>query len=680
MTDCGRAAPYKFAVRSAANVSLCLGTIHMAHATSRPEISNSSIKALVCEPCWTHFFNFDAFQKALATKSNPESKAFSYTLPWETIRASVAEGCNWCNLLSEQAKKGTGECTVRISFSTETGGYTPAGVKKLTLGYGSKDNSMFGERSYRLYTTANDLASQIIRPRDRILQVNAPSSFKLALGCRDRCMQTHDECPKHIESNLPDRVIDCSNLERPKLVVTNNVRGVYATLSYVWGRNQTIVSTTKNVDSFIKDGIDMQSLPPTIRDAMISAHNLGVQYLWIDAFCILQDSDEDKGRQIGKMNKIYMGAYFTIIAACASGVDEGFLQDRPARIPSAHVPFVCPDGKIGSVFLTSTEMVGYDVTQMYHDEMEPVSSRGWCFQEHVLSERSFVFAADTLKYQCQKEIVSIGDAFCEPTTGPRLPKAFSSDGTLNLTPHEKLWARRSWLYVIWEYSRRTLSKPDIDILNALGGVAEQYHYVWRTRYYAGLWEHTFLEDLLWRLESAGGDPSPRPGIYRAPSWSWASVNGQIQVPNMEDKFKPGANDIGQCALVHCEVTPTHRESLFSAVSAAYAKLEAFLYKATVSSGVYSKKETRKLFLDVGADGSQQGQCIGSIRPDSTEDIVDIDRVWVAPILWDRSGYKWVEALVVVAADGGSFRRIGLLRTEGDLRWVETGERTVVTLV
>ncbi|KAH9482291.1 hypothetical protein JR316_0004389 [Psilocybe cubensis] len=507
--------------------------------------SNSSIQKLVCEPCWNHLFNFDSFQKALATQTNPQLSRFTYNLQWETIRASASAGCNWCKLLSKPANEASGEAIVSVSFSTENAGYTPTGVKILTLSYGSKDCFVAGETGFRLYTTADNPAAQIILPRDRILQINTPNSFKLA---------THEECPKHKESTLPDRVIDCSDVDHPRIVVTKNAPGVYAALSYVWGK-QTYLATTENIDTLIKHGIDTKKAPITILNAILSAHSLGIPYLWIDAFCILQDSDEDKGRQIGKMNEIYTNAYFTIIAACSNDAFDGFLQDRPARIPSANIPFVCPDGQVGHVFLASTEMVGYDVTQMYHDELEP------------------------------REIVSIGGAFCEPTTGPSLPKAFSDDVS-NLTHEEKI----------------------------------------RT-----------MEDLLWEVSIAGEGPLPRPKVYRAPSWSWASVNSQTQIPNTENKLKPGAHDVGQCKLVQCEVIPAHKESLFAAVTSAFVKLETFLHKVTISSGVYSESESQKVFLDAeGDEGTQAGQHIGNFDPDTTE-YLDTDQLWIVPILWDRGG-------------------------------------------
>lgn len=38
----------------------------------------------------------------------------------------------------------------------------------------------------------------------------------------------------------------------------------------------------------------LDNLPPTIQDALRVTQTLGFQYIWIDALCIMQDSEDDK--------------------------------------------------------------------------------------------------------------------------------------------------------------------------------------------------------------------------------------------------------------------------------------------------------------------------------------------------------------------------------------------------
>ncbi len=57
-------------------------------------------------------------------------------------------------------------------------------------------------------------------------------------------------------------------------------------------------------------------------------HKLGLRYLWVDSFCIVQDSEDDKAREIAQIRWIFRNAYVTIVAACAETVRDGFLHDR----------------------------------------------------------------------------------------------------------------------------------------------------------------------------------------------------------------------------------------------------------------------------------------------------------------------------------------------------------------
>lgn len=124
------------------------------------------------------------------------------------------------------------------------------------------------------------------------------------------------------EPQLPGRkVIDCNSLS----VIFALPLCSYATLSYVWGdskRDCNSAETTRNDAT----GSLPQFLPATIRDIMTVTKNLGLQYLWIDRFCIDQNNPEEKHDQIRQMDVIYARAKITIIAA--AGEDGGLWSPR----------------------------------------------------------------------------------------------------------------------------------------------------------------------------------------------------------------------------------------------------------------------------------------------------------------------------------------------------------------
>jgi hypothetical protein len=82
-----------------------------------------------------------------------------------------------------------------------------------------------------------------------------------------------------------------------------------------------------------------------------------------------------------------------------------------------------------------------------------------------------------------------------------------------------------WISLVEEFSKRALSEPN-DKLRALSGIATEFHNMCRDDFYAGMWKSKMTEQLLWH--QVGDDP-PRglPPSYRAPSWSWAAVEGNV---------------------------------------------------------------------------------------------------------------------------------------------------------
>lgn len=80
-----------------------------------------------------------------------------------------------------------------------------------------------------------------------------------------------------------------------------------------------------------------------------------------------------------------------------------------------------------------------------------------------------------------------------------------------------------WWGIVSSYTGCKITVP-ADKLVAIAGIAQLFRSLLNDNYICGLWEQTFIEDLLW---SVFGPGEPRPSEYRAPTWSWASVDGTI---------------------------------------------------------------------------------------------------------------------------------------------------------
>ena len=97
----------------------------------------------------------------------------------------------------------------------------------------------------------------------------------------------------------------------------------YVALSYVWGGPQRITLQASNYADLHTPGSLTGRLAKTIDDDLTLAEALGVRYVWVDALCIIQDSEEDKAAQLSGMGKVYANSLFTIVAASGADSEAG---------------------------------------------------------------------------------------------------------------------------------------------------------------------------------------------------------------------------------------------------------------------------------------------------------------------------------------------------------------------
>ncbi|KAI8629439.1 hypothetical protein F5Y19DRAFT_82086 [Xylariaceae sp. FL1651] len=78
-------------------------------------------------------------------------------------------------------------------------------------------------------------------------------------------------------------------------------------------------------------------MPLTPRDAAQVTRDLGIHYLWIDALCILQDSDGDWHHESVRMANIYGNSFVTIFATGAWNCQGGLAKPISCTLPAAYV-------------------------------------------------------------------------------------------------------------------------------------------------------------------------------------------------------------------------------------------------------------------------------------------------------------------------------------------------------
>ena len=321
-------------------------------------------------------------------------------------------------------------------------------------------------------------------------------------------------------------------------------------LSYRWS-TQSIVRLTTSRKALFASNIDIETLPKSILHAIALSNELGYKYVWVDALCIIQDSVSDWLQESSKMCDYYSYSALTI-SANTTDTDTGFLK---ARNPLAKLPcWVVPKGRIPPIYIHQpTAVASGEIDPL---KQLPLGHRSWVFQERLLAPRIIHFTDVEVFWECASTLRS--DIFpnypWDPTrkrwlahTGaeinqPEAPENYiSGPGTFDLFMQRGLdpglMDVTIWTEIIEEYSALSLSREE-DKLVAIGGLARKAYKVTSEslgRYFAGIWEKVLPLQLGWLTLPYFPDVflSPRTTIYKAPSWSWASLNCRIMYRRYE---------------------------------------------------------------------------------------------------------------------------------------------------
>ncbi|KAK0736750.1 heterokaryon incompatibility protein-domain-containing protein, partial [Apiosordaria backusii] len=181
-------------------------------------------------------------------------------------------------------------------------------------------------------------------------------------------------------------------VERKTVAATSAER--YVALSYVWGDGNKFKARldTGTVAQLMQAGYlskDNEDIPLVIRDAMDMVQAVGLRFLWVDSICITQD-DAESQEQIYSMDRIYAGALITIIALSAAHADEAL-----------------PGVRLGTRQYTSFVETIHDkqlITAFPHVwevfDSSAYATRGWTFQEQILSNRRLYVTEHQLYWDC----------------------------------------------------------------------------------------------------------------------------------------------------------------------------------------------------------------------------------------------------------------------------------------
>ncbi|KAI1355138.1 hypothetical protein F5Y01DRAFT_327985 [Xylaria sp. FL0043] len=326
--------------------------------------------------------------------------------------------------------------------------------------------------------------------------------------------------------------------------------------------------TLRSVDELFR-GISFGSLPAALKDAVQVTHDLHIQYIWIDALRIFQDSSGDLAKEIASMEVYIQQAVLVLQPSLVSSVQDPFLHDRAARQRKD----IEPRRNI-TLQVESTNGQPYSVvldlnTPWYQPDKEPVNSRAWIMQECLLCPRVLILpSVGGMVWQCETYESIHGRIHYAHAVEEDRGRIAATWRPWDLSPQPPLTAKEvhnAWLTQVDDYNKRDLTNPH-DKLLATSALAKRFRDNYRDilgKYCAGSWYNFLNVSLHWHTGWEGRSaPDVRPATRGIPSWSWANVNNSMYL----SKGQPIMHPHLRIDIVSCEIDLVSPSFLWGSVT------------------------------------------------------------------------------------------------------------------
>lgn len=372
----------------------------------------------------------------------------------------------------------------------------------------------------------------------------------------------HSKCHEGVReatSVTPSRLVDVmagEGRDQIRLTVSPKEREPlpYITLSYSWGGvdQDKLHLLRKDTLKAYQERIPDEHLPVLFKDAIDVVRRLNFRYIWIDAYCIIQQDPDDFQIEAARMGEIYRHAALNIAAGGAQNINSQLIGHRdPTLVNICQIRLDWenlavqvgrssdkPNWSVGSYFVFGANYIQGEILET------PLNRRAWVLQEQQLSPRILHFGKNQVFWRCWGELGEMPQA-CEafPKGTPVAPgfqraHQFGLQTVLpeNVRQTMGLDMHQQWDQLVMAYARCNITL-ETDRLVAISGLAASFAKVLNqdnSDYAAGLWRCGLPLSLCWQVDVfplTWGEPPSRYKKFVAPSWSWASVKSYIRFPD-----------------------------------------------------------------------------------------------------------------------------------------------------
>ncbi|GFF91017.1 hypothetical protein IFM47457_08693 [Aspergillus lentulus] len=346
------------------------------------------------------------------------------------------------------------------------------------------------------------LDEEVDRVRRIPLDLRDEKCFSLIQAWTAECA-AHSICSKPLPVKLPENIIEIptDSAFAPRLCSSNGRSGSYVILSYCSGDIESSIQREAGNIDFLAP-LDVPSLPKTLTDAIEIARKLGYQYLWTRTLCT---SREQWGNDPARIAAIYGQAALMLSAEVADNAGSGIFHDR--RVFYSPALGRNKDKYLRQRLLRWTSDI----------EESPLAGQGWEIVERMLAPRVLDVTRRQLTWECSSGYQFEASGIVDKKTGSGRIRQRYVKGAVQPYIDRFLQGQVKEAGGVGD---------EVDISKEVARLEAWHRCV--DAFSKGISREFWSNDIAFGLGWSRPYGVLRPATeYRAPSWSWASIDGTV---------------------------------------------------------------------------------------------------------------------------------------------------------